>query len=206
MITSYLQLLDDRYGEELGADGREFLDFAVDGADRLREMIDDLLAYSRVDTQAEPLNPTDVEAVVERARENLQVQIEETDARVSVGSLPTVEADDNQLEQVFQNLLSNAIKYRSDAPPRIDIDAERDGETWVFRVADNGIGIEESEVDRIFDVFQRLHAEADYPGTGIGLALCQKIVDRHAGDMWVDSEPGDGSTFYFSIPATEGSS
>lgn len=200
MISNYLQLLDNRYRDDLDEDAREFIDYAVDAADRMREMIDDLLAYSRVESHAEPFEPTDCNAVVDRVREQLQLQIEENDAELVVGDLPTIVADDNQLEQVFQNLISNAIKYRRDAPPRIEIDATRRGTEWLFRVEDNGIGIEPRYTDQIFEVFKRLHTHEAYQGTGIGLALCEKIVDRHDGRIWVESDSGEGSTFFFTVP------
>ncbi|WP_254532108.1 PAS domain S-box protein [Natrinema gelatinilyticum] len=205
MISSYLQLLENQYADQLNEDAEEFIDFAVDGADRLREMIDDLLAYSRVDTEAKPLEPTDCETVVKDVLRNLERQIEENDAEIAVESLPTVHADREQLEQVFQNLVSNAIKYRGEEPPEIEISAERDAEEWVFQVADNGIGLDSDYTDRIFDVFDRLHTHEEYPGTGIGLALCRKIVERHGGDIWVQSEPGEGSTFSFTLPAEQAS-
>ena len=203
MISSYLRLLENRYVDQLDDDAEEFIEFAVDGAERMRQMINDLLEYSRLDTRAEPFEPTDTRTVVENALANLQVQIEENDADIDVGRLPTVPADSNQLEQVFQNLVSNAIKYRGEDPPEIEIGAGRDDDRWVFQVADNGIGMDPEHTDRIFDVFDRLHTHEEYPGTGIGLALCQKIIERHGGDIWVESEPGVGSTFYFTIPADE---
>ncbi|WP_276254842.1 PAS domain-containing sensor histidine kinase [Halomontanus rarus] len=201
MISSYLGLLERRYAEELDEDAADFIEFAVDGADRMRAMIDGLLAYSRVDTQGEPLEPTAVDAVVENALANLQVQLEEADAEVEVAEgLPTVLADDNQLEQVFQNLVSNAIKY-CEGNPEVEIDAEERGDEWVFHVADDGPGIDPADQDRIFEVFQRLGERGSgVSGTGIGLALCKKIVERHGGEIWVDSEPGEGATFSFSIP------
>jgi PAS domain S-box-containing protein len=201
MISNYLQLLDRRYRDELDSDAEEFIDFAVDGADRMREMIDDLLAYSRLDTEAEPFEPTDVGAVVQTVREDLRLHIEETDATLTVGDLPTVEADENQLEMVFQNLLSNAIKYSGDQPPEIEVDAERGDDECVFRVGDEGIGMEPERTEDVFDVFKRLHTHDDYPGTGIGLAMCRKIVRHHGGRIWLESEPGDGSTVYFTVPA-----
>ncbi|SER25943.1 PAS domain S-box-containing protein [Natrinema salaciae] len=200
MVSSYLQLLEGRYADELDQDAEEFIEFAVDGAERMREMIEDLLAYSRINTEAAPLEPTDCGAVIENALRNLERQIEENDAKIDIGSLPTVPIDQNQLEQVFQNLVSNAIKYHGDDPPEIEISAERDGGKWVFQVADNGIGMDPEQTDRIFDVFERLHTAEEHSGTGIGLALCTEIIDRHGGDIWVESEPGDGSTFYFTIP------
>ncbi|WP_254533495.1 PAS domain S-box protein [Natrinema gelatinilyticum] len=200
MVSSYLKLLEGRYADELDQDAEEFIEFAVDGAERMGEMIEDLLAYSRINTEAAPLEPTDCDAVIENALRNLERQIEENDAKIDVGSLPTVHVDQNQLEHVFQNLVSNAIKYQSDDPPGIEISAERDGGEWVFQVADNGIGMDPEHTDRIFDVFERLHTAEEHSGTGIGLALCKEIIDRHGGDIWVESEPGDGSTFYFTIP------
>ncbi|QLG60957.1 PAS domain-containing sensor histidine kinase [Halorarum salinum] len=200
MVSSYLQLLERRYRDELDDDAREFIDYAVDGAERMREMIDDLLSYSRVDTKAEPFEPTDSGAVFDRVLGGLRLKIEEEDAEVVRGDLPTVTADDKQLEQVFQNLVSNALKYRGEEPPRIEVDAERRDGAWRFRVSDNGIGIDPVQADRIFDVFDRLHTREEYPGTGIGLALCERIVERHGGRIWVESTVGEGSCFYFTIP------
>ncbi|WP_313693260.1 PAS domain S-box protein [Halorarum halobium] len=200
MISNYLQLLEGRYRDELDDDAREFIDFAVDGAERMKEMIDGLLAYSRVETAAEPFEPVDSEAVVGTVREDLRLRIEETDAELAVGDLPTVVADANQLEQVFRNLVSNALKYRGGEPPRVEIDARRGDGEWVFRVADDGIGIEPEYAERVFEVFRRLHTRDEYPGTGIGLALCEKIVGRHGGRIWVESEPGAGASFFFTVP------
>ncbi|MFC6717572.1 PAS domain-containing protein [Natrialbaceae archaeon GCM10025810] len=206
MITSYLTLLERRYGDDLDGDGAEFLAFAVDGADRMRNMIDGLLEYSRVETTGKPLEPVDLGAIIDDVRTDLQLQIEEHDARIDVETpLPRVEGDASQLRQVFQNLLTNAITYSGDEPPRIEIEAERSGTTVVVSVDDEGIGIDPDSESRIFEVFQRLHTHAEHPGTGIGLSICQRIVERHGGEIRVDSEPGEGSTFSFSLPAaTEG--
>ena len=205
MVSNYLQLLEDRYRGELDDDAEEFIDFAVEGADRMREMIDDLLTYSRIERHGDPLEPVDAEAVVDRVLENLQFRIEEVDAEIAVGSLPTVVGDERLLEQLFQNLVTNALKYRGDGPPRVEIDAARHGDgKWLFRVADDGIGIEPEYTDRIFEVFKRLHTHQEYPGTGIGLTLCKRIADRHDGEIWVESTPGEGSTFYVTLPAVEG--
>ncbi|ELZ23893.1 GAF sensor signal transduction histidine kinase [Haloterrigena salina JCM 13891] len=201
MVTSYLQLLENRYGDAFDEDGEEFLDFAVDGADRMREMIDGLLAYSRVETQGDPFEPVDLDALLEDVREDLQIQIEETDATIATDGLPRVSGDASQLRQVLQNLLENAIQYSDDTPPRVRIDATRRGREWVISVEDDGIGIDPDDQDRVFTVFDRLHSREEYDGTGIGLALCQRIVERHGGDIWVDAEPGDGSTFSFTLPA-----
>ncbi|RKD93547.1 PAS domain-containing protein [Halopiger aswanensis] len=200
MVTSYLQLLEKRYDDELDADGREFLEFAVDGAERMREMIDALLEYSRIETQGDPFEPIDLNAVLEDALEDLQFRIEETDAEIVTEQLPRVEGDASQLRQVFQNLLSNALTYSGDEPPRVHVSADRRGDEWVLSVEDNGIGIAPENQDRVFTVFDRLHSREEYDGTGIGLALCERIVERHGGEIWVDSEPGEGSTFSFTLP------
>ncbi len=203
MVSSYLQLLEDRYGDELDDDGREFIEFAVDGADRMREMIDALLEYSRVETEGDPFEPVILDTVLEEVLADLQLQIEECDAEITVEELPTVEGDDTQLRQVFQNLLKNAIEYSGDAPPRIHVSAERSGEEWIVSVSDEGIGIDPDDQDRIFEIFQSLHTRDEHAGMGIGLALCKRIVERHDGDIWVDSEPDAGTTFWFSLPATD---
>lgn len=200
MVSTYLQLLEDQYRDDLDEDARTYIDFAVEGADRMREMVDDLLAYSRVEQTDGEHQPVECDTVLERVTDDLQVQIEENDAAITVESLPTVTADGEQVEQLFQNLISNAIKYSGDEPPRIEISADQRNDRWVFSVADNGIGIDPEKTDRIFEVFKRLHSDDEYPGTGIGLSLCQEIVENHGGDIWVESEPGEGSTFYFTLP------
>ncbi|AEH37591.1 PAS domain-containing sensor histidine kinase [Halopiger xanaduensis] len=200
MVSSYLQLVEDRYVDELDEDAEEFIEFAVDGAERMREMIDGLLAYSRIDSQGDPFEPVDLDDVLEDVLTDLQVKIEDTDAEITTESLPTVEGDDSQLRQLFQNLLSNALEYSGDEPPRVHVAVERNRRTWEISVEDEGIGIDPDETDRVFRVFQRLHSRDEYPGTGIGLALCRRIVERHGGRIWVDSEPGEGSTFAFTIP------
>ncbi|QLG49399.1 PAS domain-containing sensor histidine kinase [Natrinema halophilum] len=201
MVTSYLQLIDQRYGDALDEDGEEFLEFAVDGAERMREMIDGLLTYSRVETNGDPFGVVDLNVIVENVREDLQIQIEESDAEITTDNLPHVEGDASQLRQVFQNLLSNAIEYSGDQPPRVDITTDRDGSDWVISVRDEGVGIETDDQKRIFEVFQRLHTRREHAGTGIGLALCRRIVERHGGEIWVEAEPGVGSTFSFTLPA-----
>ncbi|MGQ3411007.1 sensor histidine kinase [Natrinema sp. LN54] len=201
MVSSYLQLIEQRYADELDEDGREFIEFAVDGADRMRTMIEGLLEYARVDTRGESFEPVEVDAVLAAVRDDLQVKIDERDAEITATSLPRVEADSEQLRQVFQNLLDNAIEYSGDEPPRVSIDAERDGEEWLLSVRDEGIGIDPSDADRVFEVFQRLHTPDDHDGSGIGLALCKRIIERHGGDIWMESEPGEGTTFYFTLPA-----
>jgi signal transduction histidine kinase len=201
MVTSYLQLLVKRYGGKLDADANEFIDFAVDGAVRMRKLINDLLAYSRVGTQGKELSLTDCEAVLVQSINDLKIIIEENGAHVTHDPLPTVMADPPQLGQLFQNLIGNAIKFRSHEPPRVHISASRNGSGWVFSVRDNGIGIPSEYSERIFIIFQRLHNREEYAGTGIGLAICKKIVERHGGHIWVESEVGKGAIFRFSLQA-----
>lgn len=203
MVTSYLQLLERRYHDRLDQNANDFIAYAVDGAARMKTLINDLLAYSRVGTRGKPFEPTRCEAVVAQVVENLKVSIEENQATVRWGALPEILADSTQLTQLFQNLISNAIKFHGEAPPIVEIRAERQSEQWLFRVRDNGIGIDPQYADRIFVIFQRLHNRTDYPGTGIGLAICKKIVERHGGTIWLESKPGQGSTFCFTIPDKE---
>jgi len=200
-VSNYLQLLERRYGDELDTDAEEFIEFAVDGAERMHEMIQALLEYSRVDTRGNPLDPTDLGSVYEQACRNLNVAIEESDASITADDLPTVRGDESQLVQLLQNLLDNAIKYTGDRDPRVHVSAERADSRWVIAVEDNGIGMAPEETERVFEIFERLHGRESYSGTGIGLAMCRKIVDRHGGDIWVDSEQGEGATFSFTLPA-----
>ena len=204
MVASYTQLLARRYGDKLDDDAREFIDFAVDGARRMRALINDLLAYSRVGTRGAEFAPTDCNAVVDQVIADLGAAIEDERAGVTRGDLPTVLADAMQLQQLFQNLIANAIKFHGERRPRVAIAAERRGDAWLFSVRDNGIGIDPEYADRIFVIFQRLHSRAEYPGTGIGLAICKKIVERHGGRIWMESAPGQGTTFYFTLPVREG--
>jgi signal transduction histidine kinase len=201
MVTSYVQLLERRYRGQLDADADDFIAFAVDGAARMQQLIQDLLAYSRVGTRGQPFAPADCQVVLNQVLSDLQVSIQESDAVVTRDPLPTVMADATQLGQLFQNLVGNAIKFRGDRRPEIHVSAERreDGH-WLFSVRDNGIGIEPQYAERIFLIFQRLHTRDEYPGTGIGLAICKRIVARHGGRIWVESEPGKGSIFYFTLP------
>ncbi|WP_339106302.1 ATP-binding protein [Haloterrigena salinisoli] len=200
MITSYLQLLEQRYEDDLDDEGEEFIEFAVDGAERMRSMIDGLLDYSRVQTQGDPFDAVDLDDVLDDVLTDLQFRIEESNAEIERESLPMVEGDRSQLRQVFQNLLTNAIDYSGDGAPRIDISAERDGSTWIISVSDNGIGIDPSDAERIFGIFERLHSIDEQTGSGIGLAVCKRIIERHDGTIWVDSKPGSGSTFSFTLP------
>jgi PAS domain S-box-containing protein len=200
MVTSYLQLIEGRYDDELDDDGREFIEFAVDGAERMRKMINSLLEYSRVETQGDQFEPIDLDDVIVDVREDLQIQIEETDVEITTRELPCIQGDVSQVRLVFQNLISNAITYSDDSSPRIHIGADRQGQRWVLSIQDDGVGIESDDQERIFDVFERVHTNEEYEGTGIGLALCERIVERHSGEIWVESEPGEGSTFSFTLP------
>ncbi|RQG98056.1 PAS domain S-box protein [Natrarchaeobius chitinivorans] len=203
MVSSYVQLIDTRYGDELDDEGREFLEFAADGADRMRAMIDGLLEYSRVESQGEPFEGIDLDDVASDVRRDLEPRITDTDAEVRIEDLPRVEGDESQLRQVFQNLVKNAIEYSGDGRPRVHVSAEKNGTEWAVSVRDEGVGIDPSEQERIFDVFHRLDPHDDQPGSGIGLALCERIVERHGGEIWVESEPGEGATFSFTLPTTQ---
>lgn len=206
MVSSYTQLLARRYKGQLDSDADEFIAFAVDGAQRMQMLINDLLAYSRVSRKGQPFKPVNCEMVLKRVLAMLRQAISESKATITYDPLPTIIADGRQLLQLFQNLISNALKYRSQTPPKIHIGfgakSLAEGGGSLFWVEDNGIGIEPQYTERIFIIFQRLHSRAEYPGTGIGLAICKKIVQRHGGRIWVESEFGKGSTFYFTISDT----
>jgi light-regulated signal transduction histidine kinase (bacteriophytochrome) len=201
MVASYTQLLARRYQGKLDQDADEFIGFAVDGARRMQELINDLLAYSRVGSRALNLELVDVGNIVDSVIVDLGRAIDDSHATVTRDShLPTIQADRLQLQQLFQNLIANAIKFRRphDAPT-VHVSAREESGTWHFAVSDNGIGIEPQYLERIFVLFQRLHSRADYPGTGIGLAICRKIVERHGGSIEVHSVPGEGTTFEFTL-------
>jgi light-regulated signal transduction histidine kinase (bacteriophytochrome) len=200
-VSNYLQLIEMRYADLLDDEGHEFFAFAVGGAKRMRDLIDALLAYSRVETQVHEFVPVDCQEVVDEVCQQLQVAIDEAGATIIHEGLPQIKADKQLILQLFQNLISNALKYRGDREPEIHIDATRHQKEWRFCVRDNGIGIEAQYLERIFVIFQRLHHQTEYPGTGIGLAICKKTVELHGGRMWVESQVGEGSTFYFTIPA-----
>ncbi|SNZ13239.1 PAS domain S-box-containing protein [Natronoarchaeum philippinense] len=204
MVSSYIDLLDSEYGDEFDEEAREYMDFAIDGADRMRNMIDDLLKFARVESEAEQPHSVDPNEAIDDVLDDLQLSIKESDASVTVGELPEVRADPNQLRQLFQNLVANAIDYAGDEPPEIDIDAENGINGVLFTVSDQGIGIPEQQQDNIFQVFTRGTRDDGTDNTGIGLAICQRIVTRHGGDIWVDSEPDEGTTFCFTLPTTEG--
>lgn len=199
MVSSYLQLLERRYRGQLDTSADEFIDFAVDGAVRMRGLIQGLLAYSRVGRSGEPLVTTDCQGVLDQVRKNLQRMIQEREALITSDPLPTLLAAESQLVQLLQNLLSNAIKF-CDTQPRIHISARRQDKEWIFSIRDNGLGVEPEFAGRIFGVFQRLHKRDLYPGTGVGLAICKRIVKRHGGRIWVESRPGGGAEFLFTLP------
>ena len=202
-ITSYTQLLAKRYQGQLDEKADKYMGYIVDGATRMQQLITDLLSYSRVGRHDLTLAETDCNQVLAKALQNLKMAIADSQAEITHHLLPMVLADAGQLIQLFQNLISNAIKYCDKVPPKIHIGFFQQGNAWIFFVRDNGIGIESAYLDRIFIIFQRLHNRREYPGTGIGLALCKKIVDRHHGRIWAESEPGQGSTFYFTIPTPD---
>ena len=201
MITGDTQLLAKRYGDKLDQDANEYIDYAVDGAKRMQRLIHDLLGYSRVGTRGKGFVPTDCQAIVAETLRTLQPAIQESAATIAYDSLPTVMGDADQLPQLFQNLIGNAIKYRDSKSPSVQVSCKHEGEHWLFSVRDNGIGIDPQYANRIFVIFQRLHGRDKYAGTGIGLAVCKKIVERHGGKIWVESELGKGATFYFTIAA-----
>lgn len=201
MVSSYVQLLKRRYHNQLDADADEFIHYAVDGATRMQGLINDLLTYSRVGTRGKPFAPVALDTALDHALAHLQIALDESHAQITRLPLPTVLGDEGQLTQVFQNLIANALKFRAEAPPQICVSAQRGENEWVVTVKDNGIGIDPQYRERIFILFQRLHSLEDYPGTGIGLTICKKIVERHGGRIWVESQPGQGATFCFMLPA-----
>jgi PAS domain S-box-containing protein len=213
MVASYVQLLSKDFAGELGPEADEYIGFAVDGARRMQRLIDDLLAFSRVGTRGRQFEPVDCNQVLQDVLRSLKLAIDEVQAQITYDFLPTVQGDRGQIYQLFQNLLANALKFHGSAPPAIEVGAVwqpsgastgsssgEEGAGWLFSVRDNGIGIEPQYFDRIFVIFQRLHSRAHYSGTGIGLAICKKIVERHGGRIWVESTPGEGATFYFRLP------
>jgi PAS domain S-box-containing protein len=203
MIVSYVQLLERRYKGKLDSDADDYINFAVDGAKRMQNLINDLLSYSRVDSRGKVFESTNMEKVFEAAMDNLQVAIEDSKAEVTHEPLPTVVADEVQMVQIFQNMVANAIKFHDKEAPRVHVSAELKENEWLFSVKDNGMGIEPQYFDRIFIIFQRLNGQ-EYSGTGLGLSIVKKIIERHGGRVWVESEYGKGSTFYFTIPKRGG--
>ena len=203
MVSSYTQLLSRRYKDKLDSDAEEFINFAVDGASRMQNLINDLLEYSRVDSRGKALEPTDISIVLDKAKYNLQMAIEDSCAVITCDDLPSIIANSTQLIQLFQNLIGNAIKFCGELTPQVHISAEQQENEWLFSVRDNGIGIEQQYADRIFAIFQRLHKKTEYPGSGIGLAISKKIVELHGGRIWMESEPGKGTIIYLTIPIIE---
>jgi signal transduction histidine kinase len=204
MVSGFTGLLKRRYGGKLDADADEYIEFAVSGANRMQSLINDLLGYSRVGREEVAAKAVDTQAALDQALANLQTAIEDRSAMVSCGQLPMVWANHGMLVRLFQNLISNALKFCKAERPIVRIQAEARGGDWVFSVADNGIGIDPQYKDRVFLIFQRLHKQSEYPGTGIGLAVCKRIVERNGGRIWLESEPGKGTTFFFTLPATGG--
>lgn len=203
MVSSYVELLSRRYEGRLDSDADDFIGYATDGAARMKSMIEDLLAYSRVGTRGEPFASVEAESALESALANLHNLIEENGATITHSILPHVDADESQLVQLFQNLIGNAIKFRGGPPPAIHVASVKQDGFYLFSVRDNGIGIDSSHQEQVFQVFQRLHNRDKYPGTGIGLAICKRVIERHGGRIWVKSKPGKGSTFYFTLPASD---
>ena len=199
-VVSYLQLLERRYGGQLDERAERYIGHAVDGGRRMQTLITDLLTFSRVGRRDMAMEPVDLERLLDRAEASLRVAIEESNATVTHDPLPTVDGDTTQLTQLFQNLLGNAIKFRGEASPTVHVSAERQDGAWLISVRDNGIGIAPEYRERVFVLFQRLHGRDEYGGTGIGLAVCKKIVERRGGTLWVEDTPGGGSTFRFTIP------
>jgi chemotaxis family two-component system sensor kinase Cph1 len=204
MVNSYLQLLSKRYSDELDEDAKEFIHYAVDGAERMQALIEDLLIYSRLNTQAKEFELTDVNDCLNVALENIRIQIEESGAKIGHDKLPVLKVDGSQIVQVFQNLISNAIKFVKDKKPEVYISAEECGDNWVFSIQDNGIGIDPEFKERIFSMGQRLHPVGQFKGSGIGLAICRKVIERHGGSIWVESALGSGANFIFTIPVKGG--
>lgn len=202
MVSIYSELLRRKFSEQLGAAGEEYIGYTVLGAKRMENLLRNLRTYTHDSTLAQaPADEVDTDAIFSRTLQNLAVAIEANEAKIECGALPKVRIYEFQLEQIFLNLIANAIRYRTDAPPEIAVSAERQGGDWVFSVRDNGIGIEPKFHEQIFEVFKRLHGAAEYSGTGMGLAICQRAIERAGGRIWVESSPNEGSTFFFTVPA-----
>jgi PAS domain S-box-containing protein len=202
IVVGFLKLLDERYNAQLDEKAKTYIHYAIDSAGRMSQLINDLLAYSRVERGMKKLEPTDVNKALAQALINLDPSIQEAAATVTYDALPTIDGDATQLSQLFQNLIGNAIKFRRDGiSPQIHVGCCRDGDRWLISIRDNGIGIDPANYRRVFLIFQRLHDQREYPGTGIGLAICKKIVEYHRGRIWIESKPDEGSTFFCSFPA-----
>lgn len=200
MISSYVQLLQKRLGDKLEHPAPEYISFILEGTGRMQELIHDLLSVSRITTRTQPFVSVDCSEILNSVLSDLKVMITETGARINSGKLPVITADPSQMRQLFQNLISNSIKFRGTSVPEISISAVRKNSEWEFSFSDNGIGIDPRQTERIFVIFQRLHTREEYPGTGIGLAVCKRIVEHHGGSISVESEKGKGTRFYFTIP------
>jgi light-regulated signal transduction histidine kinase (bacteriophytochrome) len=203
IVASYTQLLARRYKGKLDHDADEFIAFAVDGVTRMQRLIRDLLAYSRVGTRGREVGSVSLDKVLGHALDNLRQALDDTGGQVTREPLPEVDGNEGQLTQLFQNLIGNALKFHGPAPPRVHVSVRKERNEWQFAFEDNGVGIEHQYFERIFVIFQRLHSIEKYPGTGIGLALCKKIVEKHGGRIWVESEPGRGTTFRFTLPLAQ---
>jgi signal transduction histidine kinase len=201
MVVNYLQLVAERYRDKLDADGKEFIGFAVDGGVRMQKLLQGLLEYSRVESKKKDFQPVPSEEVFRAAVNNLKVRIQETEAKVTHDALPVVLGEETQLTQLFQNLIANSLKFHNSVSPEVHLAAEKKGDEYIFECRDNGIGIHPKDFQRIFIIFQRLHPREEYGGLGVGLAVCKRIVERHGGRIWVESEPGKGSRFFFTLPA-----
>lgn len=199
MVSSYTQLLERRYKDQLDQDAKDFIFYAVDGANRMQRLINDLLDYSRVTTKGKPFLKLDLASVLGHAIANLQKRIQETGAMIVNDDLPFAYGDEVQLVRVFQNLLDNAMKFIGTDPPRINVSSKNFDDKIQISVSDNGIGIDKIYTERVFTIFQRLHNKIEYPGTGIGLAICKRTIERHGGKIWFESEPGKGTTFFFTL-------
>lgn len=199
-VSSYIQLLDKRYKDKIDHDASDFISHAVDGTNRMQWLINDLLKYSRIQSFENAFEETICSDILGQVKNNLQIAIEKSSALITNDMLPTINANPAQIMQLFQNLLDNAIKFAGELPPRVHVSADKKGNEWIFSVNDKGIGIDPQFNERIFLIFKRLHGRDRYPGTGIGLAVCKRIVERHGGRIWVESESGNGTTFYFTIP------
>lgn len=204
-VAGFLTLIAKRHKGNLDPETEGWINHAVEGAQRMRALINDLLLYARVESRGKELEPTDCNKALEQAKKDLSVVLEETGAEIHATRLPTLVGDEGQLSQLFQNLVGNAIKFKqSDTTPKVDIEVRQENAEWIFSVKDNGIGFDQTHADRIFVIFQRLQGREEYQGTGIGLALCKKIVERHGGRIWAESSKGKGSTFFFTIPVMQG--
>jgi PAS domain S-box-containing protein len=203
-IEGFMRILEKRYKGKLDEKADEYIDYVVDDVKRMQMLINDLLAYSRVSSTEKVFSTANCSVVLEQALNNLRSAIEESGAEVTYDLLPAVMGDEAQLSRLFQNLIGNAVKFRSREPLKVHISARREDGDWLFSIRDTGIGIDPQQAERIFVIFQRLHTRQEYPGTGVGLAICKRIVERHGGRIWVESEPGKGTTFYFTIPDRQG--